>query len=183
MMYADAEIESILISEDRLAARVHELGNQIAHDYRGRDLLLVCVLKGAVTFMVDLVRAIDLPVAVDFMATSSYGASTASSGVVRILKDLDAPLQGRHVLVVEDIVDTGLTLDYILRNLESRRPASLRVCGLLYKEKQRPAEVHVDYVGFRIPDRFVVGYGLDYAERYRNLPFVAVLKPSVYRGP
>ncbi|MBI4493623.1 MAG: hypoxanthine phosphoribosyltransferase [Chloroflexi bacterium] len=177
-----ADVESVLLTAEQLARRTRELGAQITADYRGRDLLLVGVLKGAAVFLVDLVRQIDLPLQIDFMAISSYGASTQSSGVVRILKDLDEPLDGRDVLVVEDIIDTGLTLGYIRRLLEARAPASLKVCGLLYKERPRPAEVHAEYVGFHIPDRFVVGYGLDYAGRYRNLPYVGVLKPSTYGG-
>ena len=174
------DIEEILIAEEQLQRRVAELGRQIAGDYRDKDLLLVGVLKGAVMFLVDLARTIGLPLEMDFMAISSYGASTQSSGVVRILKDLDAPVADKHILIVEDIVDTGLTLQYILRNLATRRPASVRVCGLLLKERKRPVEVPCQYVGFTIPDRFVVGYGLDYGERYRNLPYVGVLKPSVY---
>ncbi len=176
----DNDIEEILISSDDLKRRVAELGREIAAEYADKELLLVGVLKGAVMFLVDLAREVRLPLEVDFMAISSYGASTKSSGVVRILKDLDEPVAGKHVLIVEDIVDTGLTLQYILRNLATRRPASVRVCGLLLKEKDRPLDVPCQYVGFHIPDRFVVGYGLDYAERYRNLPYIGVLKPSVY---
>src|SRR5919197_1106202 len=175
------DIEQILIPADNLARRVAELGQEVAADYGGRELLLVGVLKGAGILLGDFPPPIRLPLEIDFMATSSYGASTESSGVVRILKDLDEPVADKHVLVVEDIIDTGLTLQYILRNLETRRPASVRVCGLLVKDKQRPIEVRCDYVGFHIPDRFVVGYGLDYAERYRNLPYIGVLKPSIYR--
>ncbi len=175
------DLEDVLIGEAELSRRVAELGEQITADYRGQPLILLGVLKGAVTFLVDLARQIRLPLEMDFMATSSYGASTQSSGVVRILKDLDEAVEGKHVLVVEDIVDSGLTLGYILRNLEARRPASIKVCGLLLKERPRDSELTVDYVGFRIPDRFVVGYGLDYAEAYRNLPYVAVLKPEMYR--
>ena len=175
------DLEEILVSREQLDRRLAELGEQITVDYRERELLLVGVLKGAVMFMVDLARTIRLPLEIDFMAVSSYGVSTRSSGVVRILKDLDEPIEGKHVLIVEDIIDTGLTLQYILRNLETRGPASLRVCGLLVKEKARALDVTADYVGFRIPDRFVVGYGLDYAERYRNLPYVGVLKQSIYR--
>ena len=176
----DQDIEEILISSPDLSRRVAELGREIAADYRGKDLLLIGVLKGAVVFLVDLAREIRLPLEIDFMAVSSYGASTESSGVVRILKDLDESVEGKHLLIVEDIVDTGLTLQYILRNLATRRPASVRVCGLLLKEKERPIAAECHYVGFRIPDRFVVGYGLDYAERYRNLPYIGVLKPAVY---
>lgn len=178
----DDDVEAVLISAEEIAARVRALGEQISADYQGKPLLLVGILKGAVMFLVDLVRAIRLPLELDFMAISSYGASTRSSGVVRILKDLDQPLDGKHVLVVEDIIDTGLTLRYILENLGTRNPASLKVCGLLLKEKDRALSVPVDYVGFRIPDRFVVGYGLDYAEHYRNLPYVGVLRPERYAG-
>jgi hypoxanthine phosphoribosyltransferase len=176
------DIERTLISADEITQRVAELGGQLSADYQNRDLLLIGVLKGAVPFLVDLARQIQLPLEIDFMAVSSYGASTESSGVVKILKDLDETVTGKHVLVVEDIIDTGLTLQYILRNLETRGPASIRVCGLLLKEKARVSEPQCDYVGFRVPDRFVVGYGLDFAERYRNLPYIGVLKPSVYGG-
>jgi hypoxanthine phosphoribosyltransferase len=174
-----AELESgvgeILIDEARLQARVAELGRDVSLEYAGRDLLLVGVLKGAVFFMADLMRAITVPCEIDFMAISSYGASTDSSGVVRILKDLDINIEGRHVLVVEDIVDSGLTLSYLIRNLESREPASLAVCALLTKPERRENDVDIDYVGFEIPNKFVIGYGLDFAERYRNLPYVGVL--------
>lgn len=175
MAQLDAAIAEVLITEDQLQRRVTELGEQITREYRDRELLLVGVLKGAAIFLVDLARRIRLPVEIDFIAVSSYGASTQSTGVVRILKDLDNPIVGRDVLLVEDIVDSGLTLRYILRNLVARRPGSLRVCSLLVKEKPRPVEVTCDFVGFRIPDRFVIGYGLDYAERYRNLPYIGVL--------
>ncbi len=170
------EVESVLISQEDLQKRIQELGRQLTEEYAGRNLLLLGVLKGAVVFLVDLARAIDLPLQMDFMAVSSYGASTQSSGVVRILKDLDAAVDGRDILVVEDIIDTGLTLKYILENLSMRNPASVKVCALLYKEKARPDGIKADYVGFEIPDKFVVGYGLDYAELYRNLPFIGVLK-------
>jgi hypoxanthine phosphoribosyltransferase len=175
-----ADIERVLISADELARRTVELGEQITNDYRDRELMLVGVLKGAVLFMVDLARQIQLPLTIDFMAISSYGAGTVSSGVVRILKDLDGSVSGKHLVIVEDIVDSGLTLQYILRHLELRGAASVRVCGLLYKERVRSVEVACHYVGFRIPDRFVVGYGLDYAERYRNLPYIGVLRPEIY---
>lgn len=175
MAQLDAAIAEVLITEDQLQRRVTELGEHITREYRDRELLLVGVLKGAAIFLVDLARRIRLPVEIDFIAVSSYGASTQSTGVVRILKDLDNPIVGRDVLLVEDIVDSGLTLRYILRNLVARRPGSLRVCSLLVKEKPRPVEVTCDFVGFRIPDRFVIGYGLDYAERYRNLPYIAAL--------
>ena len=165
----------ILVAEDELRNRVAELGREIASDYEGRDLLLIGVLKGAVFFMADLMRELPLPCEVDFMAISSYGSASDSSGVVRILKDLDINIEERHVLIVEDIIDSGLTLSYLIRNLRSRAPASLEICALFVKESARQVRKHVRYIGFELPDRFVVGYGLDYAERYRNLPYVAVL--------
>jgi hypoxanthine phosphoribosyltransferase len=168
-------VSEILIDEQSLRARVAELGEEISADYAGRDLLLVGVLKGAVFFMADLMRSLTVPCEVDFMAISSYGAASDSSGVVRILKDLDIPLAGRDVLVVEDIIDSGLTLSYLMRNLSARDPASLEVCALMTKPERREIEVPVRYVGFEIPNRFVIGYGLDYGERYRNLPYVGVL--------
>jgi hypoxanthine phosphoribosyltransferase len=168
-------VGEILIDEERLQTRINELGAEISSDYAGRELLLVGVLKGAVFFMADLMRSITVPCEIDFMAISSYGASTDSSGVVRILKDLDINIENRHVVVVEDIVDSGLTLSYLVRNLESRGPASLEVCALLTKPGRREIEVDVGYVGFEIPNKFVIGYGLDFAERYRNLPYVGVL--------
>ena len=175
----EAELErgvgEILIDEETLQARIRELGVQISADYDGRDLLLVGVLKGAVFFMADLMRELTVPCEIDFMAISSYGAATDSSGVVRILKDLDINVAGRDVLVVEDIIDSGLTLSYLMRNLTARKPASLDVVALLTKPDRREIEVPVRYVGFEIPNRFVIGYGLDFAERYRNLPYVAVL--------
>jgi hypoxanthine phosphoribosyltransferase len=175
------DVEEILISEEQLQSRIRELGAQIAHDYAGRTPVLICVLKGAAMFLVDLMRATPIPLEVDFMAISSYGASTKSSGVVRILKDLDTVIEGRDVLVVEDIVDTGLTLKYITELLSTRRPASVRICSLLDKRENRRTEVRVDYAGFVIPNKFVIGYGLDYAEIYRNLPFIGVLKPEIYQ--
>lgn len=177
-----ANIETILISEAELRERIRALGKQLSSDYAGRNPLLVGVLKGAVMFMVDLSREIALPVEIDFMAVSSYGQSTESTGVVRILKDLDDSIEGRDVLVVEDIVDTGLTLRYLLDHLQSRGPRSLRVCALLRKEKARLTAPPIAYVGFEIPDQFVVGYGLDYAEHYRNLPYIGVLRSEVYRN-
>ena len=170
-------VTDVLIDRDALQRRIAELGEEISADYAGRDLLLVGVLKGAVFFLSDLMRFIDIPVEVDFMAVASYGSATDSSGVVRILKDLDIAIEGRDVLIVEDIVDSGLTLQYLLRNLGSRNPASLEVCALLTKPDRRKVDLPTRYVGFEIPDRFVIGYGLDYAERHRNLPFVAVLEP------
>jgi hypoxanthine phosphoribosyltransferase len=172
-------VGEILIEEAALSARVAELGAEVSADYQGRDLLLIGVLKGAVFFMADLMRHLTVPCEVDFMAISSYGDSTDSSGVVRILKDLDINMEGRHVLVVEDIIDSGLTLSYLMRNLESREPATLEVCALMTKPARREIDVPVRYVGFEIPNRFVVGYGLDFAERYRNLPYVAVLSQEL----
>ena len=172
-------VGEILVDEETLRSRVAELGAEVSADYRGRDLLLIGVLKGAVFFMADLMRQLTIPCEVDFMAISSYGDSTDSSGIVRILKDLDINIEGRDVLVVEDIIDSGLTLSYLMRNLESREPASLEVCALLTKPERRQIDVPVRYIGFEIPDRFVVGYGLDFAERYRNLPYVAVMSQDV----
>ena len=172
-------VGEILIDAERLQARIRELGDEITADYAGRELLLVGVLKGAVFFMADLMRSISVACEIDFMAISSYGAATDSSGVVRILKDLDINIEGRHVLVVEDIIDSGLTLSYLLRNLESREPASLEICALLTKPERREVDVPVRYIGFEIPNRFVIGYGLDFAERYRNLPYVGVLRDDL----
>ena len=169
-------VGEILIEEDALQSRIRELGAEVSADYNGRELLLVGVLKGAVFFMADLMRSLTVPCEIDFMAISSYGAATDSSGVVRILKDLDINIENRHVLVVEDIIDSGLTLSYLLRNLESREPASLEICALMTKPDRREIDVPVRYVGFEIPNRFVVGYGLDLDERHRNLPYVAVLE-------
>ena len=168
-------VGEVLIDEDTLQARIRELGVEISADYTGRDLLLVGVLKGAVFFMADLMRELTVSCEIDFMAISSYGAATDSSGVVRILKDLDINVAGRDVLVVEDIIDSGLTLSYLMRNLRSRKPTSLEICALLTKPDRREIDVPVRYIGFEIPNKFVIGYGLDFAERYRNLPYVAVL--------
>ncbi|HEX6262026.1 MAG TPA: hypoxanthine phosphoribosyltransferase [Actinomycetota bacterium] len=176
----EQDIERILITEDEIQGKLKELGERITEDYRGHDLVLVGVLKGAFVLMADLSRHIRLPIQFDFMAISSYGAATKSSGVVRILKDLDHEIEGRDVLVVEDIVDSGLTLQYLLRNLQARKPASLEVAALLLKTEVDRVPVTIRYTGFEIPPEFVVGYGLDYAERYRNLPFVGTLKPQVY---
>ena len=170
------EIAEIYLSPDQLQQRVRELGQQITRDYQGQPVLLVGILTGALVFLADLVRAIQIPVEIDTMAISSYGNSSESSGVVRILKDLNEPIEGKHVLIVEDIVDTGITLHYLLETLHPRRPASLKVCALLDKEKGRAKSLTPDYIGFRVPDRFVVGYGIDYAQRYRNLPYVALMK-------
>jgi hypoxanthine phosphoribosyltransferase len=177
-----ADVEEILLSGDEVQARVVELGAQLAADYEGRDPVLVSVLKGSIIFMADLVRAMPIPLSIDLMEVSSYGASTESSGQVRILKDLSSSIEGREVIVVEDIIDTGLTLNYLLRYLHDKGPASIRICCLLDKPARRLAPIEIDYRGFTIPDRFVIGYGLDYGEHYRNLPYVGVLRPSVY-GP
>ena len=178
----DDDIESVLISEKDIQAKIEELAAVIDADYAGREVLLVGVLKGACMVMADLARALRSPVTLDFMAVSSYGSGTTSSGVVRILKDLDRDITGRDVLVVEDIIDSGLTLSWLLRNLRSRGPASVEVCALLRKPDAAKVDVPVKYMGFDIPSVFVVGYGLDYAERYRNLPYVGTLRPSVYSG-
>jgi len=177
-----ADLAKVLITEEQLQAKVRELAAQVDADYAGKDLLLVGVLKGAVMIMADLARAMRSPVSMDWMAVSSYGSGTKSSGVVRILKDLDADIMNRHVLIVEDIIDSGLTLSWLVSNLRSRGPASLEICALLRKPEAVKTEVDVRYVGFDIPNEFVVGYGLDYAEKYRNLPFVGTLAPHVYGG-
>jgi hypoxanthine phosphoribosyltransferase len=174
------DVEEVLLTDAQIAARVAELGVQLARDYDGRNPVLVSVLKGSIIFLADLVRAMEIPLSVDLMEVSSYGASTESSGQVRILKDLSRPIEGRHVVVVEDIIDTGLTLNYLLRYLRDKGPASLGICCLLDKPARRLAPIEIDYRGFTIPDRFVIGYGLDYDERYRNLPYIGVLRPSVY---
>ncbi len=174
------DLLKVLITQEQLQQRIAELAGNIDSDYAGRELLLVGVLKGAVMVMADLARAMHLPVQMDWMAISSYGSSTTSSGVVRILKDLDTDITGRHVLVVEDIVDSGLTLSYLVHNLQSREPASVRVCVLLRKRAAAQMPVEVAYTGFEIDDEFVIGYGLDYAERYRNLPFIGTLAPHTY---
>ncbi len=176
------DVAEILISEEQIRQRTHELAQEISRDYESKDLLLVCVLKGGIVFLVDLMRELTIPHSIDFMATSSYGASTESSGVVRILKDLDKPIEGRNVLIVEDIIDTGHTLDYLTRILHERAPASLHICTLLNKQERREVDIPIDYVGFNIPNKFVIGYGLDFGEIYRNLPFVGVLKPEIYKA-
>jgi hypoxanthine phosphoribosyltransferase len=176
-------LKEVLISAERLDAKTRELAARIDADYAGRDLLLVGVLKGAVMVMADLARAMHLPVQMDWMAVSSYGSGTRSSGVVRILKDLDTDISGRHVLIVEDIIDSGLTLSWLVRNLESRNPASVEIAAMLRKPTATKLDVAVAYTGFEIPDEFVVGYGLDYAEKYRNLPFIGTLDPSAYESP
>jgi hypoxanthine phosphoribosyltransferase len=174
------DVEKVLFSEEQLKQRISEMGAEITEDYAGKEILMIGVLRGAVLFMGDLARAVKVPVALDFMAVSSY-VGTNSSGVVRILKDLDEDIKDKHVLVVEDIIDSGLTLKYLLENLKSRNPASIKLCTLLNKPERRKVDVHIDYNGYDVPDYFVIGYGLDYNERYRNLPFIGILKPDVYK--
>ena len=175
------DIDHILVSEEQLQAKVAELGAQISADYEGRDLLLVSILKGAVVFMADLMRAVTIPCGIDFMVVSSYGgANTSSTGLVKIIKDLDQDLSGKDVLIVEDILDTGITLSHLMPMLQMRKPNSLRLCTILSKPSRRKADIEPDYCGFEVPDEFVVGYGLDYDEKYRNLPYVGVLKPEIY---
>ena len=176
------DIAEVLIDEQAIAAKVRELGTAIADDYRTKDLVLVSILKGALPFLADLMRQMPIPLALDFLEVSSYGEAMESSGNVRILKDLAKSIEGRDVVVVEDILDTGQTLSYVIEHLRSKQPASVRLCTLLDKPARRIVPIQIDYRGFEIPDKFVVGYGLDYAERYRNLPFIGVLKPEVYRG-
>ncbi|MCH3971610.1 MAG: hypoxanthine phosphoribosyltransferase [Oscillospiraceae bacterium] len=176
------DIQEVLFSEKQLAAIVERIGNQISEDYKGKRLLLASVLKGSVVFMADLMRAIKIPCEVDFMSVSSYGSGTKSSGIVKITKDLDINLEGYDLLVVEDILDSGVTLHYILRMMQARNPNSIRLCTLFDKPERRTVEVKADYVGAEVPDAFIVGYGLDYAQKYRNLPFVGVLKPEIYGG-
>ena len=183
-MELEEDIAQVLLTEEQIAARVKELGAQISRDYAGKDLMLICILKGANIFLADLARHITIPLSYDFVAVSSYGADTKSSGVVRILKDLDESAESKHVLVVEDIVDTGLTLrlSYLLENLRSRRAASVKVCTLLDKPARRRVDVPVDYFGFKVEDQFVVGYGMDYQGKYRSLPYIGLLKPEIYGG-
>ena len=176
------DVQKVLITREQIAERVAQMGAQIAADYQGEPLLVVSVLKGAAIFMADLVRAIDAPVEMDFMAVSSYGSSHESSGVVRVIKDLNGPVEGRHVLIAEDVLDSGLTLNYVVKMLRSRNPKSVEVAAFLVKEGVQRAPVECKYTGFACPDEFLVGYGLDYAERYRNLPYVGVLDPKVYLG-
>jgi hypoxanthine phosphoribosyltransferase len=176
------DVDEVMITDDQIREKAAELGRKLTEDYRGKNPLLICVLKGGLMFLADLMREIKIPVEIDFMAVSSYGDATESSGVVRILMDLDRNIRGRHVLIVEDIIDTGRTLAYIIENLRTRGPASIKVCTLLNKPARRVLDIPIDYVGFEIPDRFVIGYGLDYGEIYRNLPFVGVLKPEMYSG-
>lgn len=174
------DIEKILMSEEEIADKTSQLGKQITQDYKGKEVLVVGILKGSSVFMSDLIRQIDILLQIDYMVVSSYGASTQSSGVVQIVKDLQQSIEGKHVLIVEDIVDTGLTLAYIKKILNSRKPASIRICTLLDKPARRKKDINIDYIGFEVPDEFIVGYGIDYAEYYRNLPFIGALKRSVY---
>jgi len=174
------DVKEILFSEEAIKEKVEELGKKITEDLAGKDPIVIGVLKGANVFLSDLIRKIDIPVTVDFIAVSSYGLSTESSGVVKIIKDLDFSIEDRDILIVEDIIDSGLTLKYLLENLKSRRPKSIRICTLLDKPERRKVDISVDYIGFDIPDEFIVGYGIDYAEKYRNLPFIASLKKEVY---
>ena len=174
------DVEKVLLSEEQLSQKIAEFGEEISKDYQGKEIVAICVLKGAILFMADLARAVKVPMALDFMAVSSYGNGTSTSGTVRILKDLDNSIEGKHVLVVEDIIDSGVTLKYLLKNLKSRKPASIKLCTLLNKPERRRVEVDIDYCGFTVPDYFLVGYGLDYAEKYRNLPFIGILKPAIY---
>jgi len=177
------DVASVLITEEEIRTRVADLGRRISEDYEGKELTLVSVLKGSLPFMADLMRAITIPVAIDLMEVSSYGTATESSGLVRILKDLSSSIDGRDVLIVEDIIDTGLTLNYLVRYLRGKNPRSLRICALVDKPARRLVDIPIDYRGFEIPDQFVIGYGLDYGEYYRNLPFIGVLKPEVYASP
>ncbi|SHF04171.1 hypoxanthine phosphoribosyltransferase [Alkalibacter saccharofermentans] len=174
------DIKDVLIDEKTLKKRVSELGKELAEEYKGKNPLVICVLKGSVLFMSDLVQSMDIPLEIDFMAISSYGTGTRSSGEVRILKDLDKSVEGRDLLIIEDIVDSGLTLSYLIKIFKDRNTNSIKVCSLLDKPERRISEVEIDFVGFAVPDEFVVGYGLDFAEKYRNLPFIGVLKEEVY---
>ena len=174
------DIDHVLVSQAQLKEKIAELGAQITKDYQGKDLLLVSILKGACVFLSDLMRAVELPLSIDFMCVSSYGAGTVTQGHAKIIKDLDVDIEGKDVLIVEDILDSGVTLSHVMEILRSRKPASLRLCSLLEKPERHKVYVPIDYLGFVVPDEFVVGYGLDYAEKYRNLPYVGVLKESVY---
>lgn len=179
---SESDFESILLSSEQIQARVAEMGAQISRDYEGREPVFVSVLVGAFMFTADLMRHINLPCSVEFMAISSYGKDSRSSGVVRVMKDLDESIESKHVIIIEDIIDTGLTLNYLLDNIRNRNVASVKVAALLDKPSRRLTDVHVDYIGFEVPDEFVIGYGLDFAQRYRNFPYVGVLRPEVYGG-
>lgn len=175
-----SDIQDVLYSEEQIQGKIKELGDQLSKDYEGKNPLVICVLKGAFIFMADLVKQITVPLELDFMAVSSYGQSTKSSGVVKIIKDLDVPVEGRHILIVEDIIDSGLTLSYLIDVLERRNAKTISVVALFNKPARRTVELEPDYAGYVLPDEFVVGYGLDYAEKYRNLPFIGILKPEIY---
>lgn len=175
------DLEEILLEEEVIRKKIKEIGARISEDYKGKDLLLIGILKGSVMFMADLMKEITIPCSMDFMAVSSYGSSTQSSGVVRILKDLDAQIEGKHVLIVEDIIDTGVTLKYLLKNLKDRKPESIEIASLLNKPERRKVEIEAKYLGFQVPDYFLVGYGLDYAEKYRNLSCIGILKEEIYK--
>jgi len=179
---SETDVESILLSPEQIQERVAQMGAQISKDYQGKDPVFISVLVGAVMFTADLLRHVTVPCSLDFMAISSYGKTSRSSGVVRVMKDLDEPIESRHVIIIEDIIDTGLTLNYLLDNIRNRNVASVKVAALLDKPSRRLTDVHVDYIGFEVPDEFVIGYGLDFAQRYRNFPFVGVLRPEVYGG-
>lgn len=174
-------IKEILLSEEELKSKVAELGNKISEDYKGEELLLLCILKGGIVFMSDLARAISIPVSMDFMAVSSYGSSSTSSGAVRILKDLGQSIEGKNIIIVEDIIDSGLTLSYLVNYLKARGPKSVEICTILDKPERREVDVNIKYKGFDVPNEFLVGYGLDFAEKYRNLPYVGILKEEVYK--
>ena len=181
-MSMNDDIRAVLVSEQQLKDKVAQLGAQISQDYAGKDLVLVSILKGAVVFMADLMRAVTIPCSIDFMVVSSYGAGTTTTGLVKIIKDLDSDLSGKDVLIVEDILDTGVTLSNLVPMLKMRDPNSVRICAILDKPSRRRADIQADYIGFQVPDEFVVGYGLDYDEKYRNLPYIGILKPCVYGG-
>lgn len=174
------DIQEVLLDEETLAKRIKEMGEQISKDYEGKEVIVIGILKGSVIFVADLVREVTVPVSFDFMAVSSYGNRTTTTGTVRILKDLDYDIEGKHVLIVEDIIDSGVTLSYLIEHLAGRKLASLKLCTLLNKPERRKVEVKVDYIGFTVPDAFLVGFGLDYAEKYRNLPFIGILKEEIY---
>lgn len=176
------DMKEILVTEDDIKARLKNLGSKISIDYRDKFPLLICILRGAFLFLADLIREIEIPLSIDFMAISSYGGKPESNGEIKILKDIDTSIEGRHVLIIEDIVDTGLTMDSVTRLLNTRKPKSLKICTLLDKVERRQIKVNIDYYGFKIPNKFVVGYGLDYEEKYRNLPYIGVLKEEIYKG-
>lgn len=175
------DIEKILLDEEQISKKIKEIGNTISKDYKGKDLILIGVLKGSIMYMANLAREIDIPCTMDFMSVSSYGNSTTSSGIVKILKDLDASIEGKDVLIVEDIIDSGITLKYLQKYLRAKNPNSVEITTLLNKPERRKADIEVKYIGFEVPDYFLVGYGLDYAEKYRNLPFIGILKEEIYK--